>query len=97
MRRFAAKASALAAFRSPFGTSKASFEWPKRTRECTSGEPSGRAVRRSEHVLDSDVDVAISTLLESFINSQKHSVKTALRRTFRKYLVRPEDSFALIM
>ena len=48
-------------------------------------------------MLDSDVDVAISTLLESFINSQKDSVKTALRRTFRKYLVRPEDSFALIM
>ena len=48
-------------------------------------------------MIDADVDVAISTLLDSFINSQKHAVKMALRRTFRKYLVRPEDSFAVIM
>ena len=36
-------------------------------------------------------------MLESFVNSQKHSVKMALRRTFRSYIVRPEDNFGLIM
>lgn len=49
------------------------------------------------HVNDDDVDVAISTMLESFINSQKHAVKMALRRSFRSYIVRPEDSFGLVL
>ena len=55
------------------------------------------AVRRSDHVNDDDVDVAIATMLESFINSQKHAVKMALRKTFRSYIVRPEDNFGLIL
>lgn len=46
---------------------------------------------------DDDVDLAISTMLESFINSQKHAVKMALRRSFRSYIVRPEDSFGLVL
>ena len=46
---------------------------------------------------DDDVDVAIATMLESFINSQKHAVKMALRKTFRSYIVRPEDNFGLIL
>ena len=46
---------------------------------------------------DDDVDVAISTMLESFINSQKHAVKMALRRSFRSYIIRPEDSFGLVL
>ena len=51
----------------------------------------------SDHVNDDDVDIAIATMLESFINSQKHSVKMALRRTFRSYMVRPEDNYSLIL
>ncbi len=54
-------------------------------------------MRRSDHVNDDDVDVAIATMLESFINSQKHAVKMALRKTFRSYIVRPEDNFGLIL
>ena len=50
-----------------------------------------------DHVNDDDVDVAIATMLESFINSQKHAVKMALRKTFRSYIVRPEDNFGLIL
>ena len=36
-------------------------------------------------------------MLESFINSQKHAVKMALRKTFRSYIVRPEDNYGLIL
>ena len=51
----------------------------------------------SDHVNDDDVDVAISVMLESFINSQKHAVKMALQRAFRAYMVRPEDDFGLLL
>lgn len=54
-------------------------------------------MKSSDHVNDDDVDIAIATMLESFINSQKHSVKMALRRTFRSYMVRPEDNYSLIL
>ena len=57
----------------------------------------GERVMCRDHVNDDDVDVAIATMLESFINSQKHAVKMALRKTFRSYIVRPEDNFGLIL
>jgi len=39
-----------------------------------------------QHVLPKDLDNAISLLLESFIQSQKHQVAEELRKKFRKYI-----------
>lgn len=39
------------------------------------------------HVRDDDLDAAIRVLLTSFVSAQKFSVRTALKRQFRKYLV----------
>ncbi|CAN0010120.1 unnamed protein product, partial [Ectocarpus sp. 8 AP-2014] len=50
-----------------------------------------------ESVREDDVDVAIATILESFIQAQKISVRRALRRGFRKYLADPSDFFALLL
>eukprot|EP00904_Undaria_pinnatifida_P012237 jgi/Undpi1/8143/HiC_scaffold_24.g10614.m1 len=50
-----------------------------------------------ESVREDDVDVAIATILESFIQAQKMSVRRALRRGFRKYLADPSDFFALLL
>ncbi|CAM9343704.1 unnamed protein product [Ascophyllum nodosum] len=50
-----------------------------------------------EGVREDDVDVAIATILESFIQAQKVSVRRALRRGFRKYLADPSDFFALLL
>ena len=44
-----------------------------------------------DHVRDDDVDVAIRTLLESFIQAQKFSVMRSLRRSFAKYLSYKRD------
>ena len=38
-----------------------------------------------------------ATILESFIQAQKMSVRRALRRGFRKYLADPSDFFALLL
>ncbi|CAN0102115.1 unnamed protein product, partial [Discosporangium mesarthrocarpum] len=38
-----------------------------------------------------------ATILESFIQAQKFSVRRALRRGFRKYLADPSDFFALLL
>lgn len=38
-----------------------------------------------------------ATILESFIQAQKVSVRRALRRGFRKYLADPSDFFALLL
>merc|ERR1711939_1232416 len=39
-----------------------------------------------QHVNASDLDFAISIMLESFIQSQKHQVAEELRRKFRRYI-----------
>merc|ERR1719436_805858 len=39
------------------------------------------------HVTSKDLDNAISMILESFIQSQKHQVAEELRRKFRRYIV----------
>lgn len=39
----------------------------------------------------------VATILESFIQAQKMSVRRALRRGFRKYLADPSDFFALLL
>lgn len=41
--------------------------------------------------------VVAATILESFIQAQKVSVRRALRRGFRKYLADPSDFFALLL
>lgn len=38
-----------------------------------------------------------ATILESFIEAQKISVRRALRRGFRKYLANPSDFFSLLL
>ena len=49
-----------------------------------------------EHVTDDDVDAAIATLVASFINAQKFSVRASLERGFRKFLTRTSDYFDLL-
>merc|ERR1712178_2375 len=48
-------------------------------------EASARLELRS-HVNSKDLDFAISIMLESFIQSQKHQVAEELRKTFRRYI-----------
>lgn len=50
-----------------------------------------------EHVLDSDLDAAIAILVNSFIDAQKTSVRSSLRRGFRKYTQTPTDYFDLLL
>jgi len=40
-----------------------------------------------QHVMQRDLDFAISVVFESFIQSQKHQVAEELRKRFRRYLV----------
>ncbi|CAM9707302.1 unnamed protein product [Chrysoparadoxa australica] len=49
------------------------------------------------HVRDDDVDSAIATLLESFIQAQKFSVRRSLQRGFQKYLTQSSDFFDLLL
>lgn len=44
-----------------------------------------------------DVDVAISVMLDSFIQSQKFSVAKQLRKKFNRYITFREDSFGLLI
>ena len=55
------------------------------------------AMHLREHVNDDDVDVAIRTMLESFISTQKLSVQKTLQRVFRKYTSAKRDYFALLL
>jgi len=60
------------------------------------------AVARAKmHLRDSvngeDVDIAIKVLLESFIDTQKFSVKQQLQQEFRRYLTCKEDANTLLM
>lgn len=50
-----------------------------------------------EYVSEEDVDVAIRTMLESFISTQKLSVKTAMERQFQKYITYAKDKFELLL
>eukprot|EP01017_Pseudomicrothorax_dubius_P004569 TRINITY_DN10949_c0_g1_i1.p1 TRINITY_DN10949_c0_g1~~TRINITY_DN10949_c0_g1_i1.p1 ORF type:complete len:133 (-),score=41.71 TRINITY_DN10949_c0_g1_i1:38-436(-) len=50
-----------------------------------------------DNVRDDDIDVAISVLLESFIQTQKVSVSKLIRRKFASYItVRDENTFLLL-
>ena len=46
---------------------------------------------------DSDVDMAIRVMLESFIQAQKFSVMRSMRRSFRKYIVHQKDHNVFLM
>ena len=50
-----------------------------------------------EYVSSSDVDVAIRTLLQSFISTQKDSVQRSLQRSFQQYLGGASDYDELLM
>ncbi len=50
-----------------------------------------------EFVNSDDINVAISVMLDSFISTQKFSVKRALQRHFQSYLNFKKDSFQLLM
>lgn len=49
------------------------------------------------HVVDADVDKAIATMLESFVQAQKFSVTQSLRRHFNKYLTHTSDHNTLLL
>eukprot|EP01105_Mastigella_eilhardi_P013455 TRINITY_DN3069_c0_g1_i2.p1 TRINITY_DN3069_c0_g1~~TRINITY_DN3069_c0_g1_i2.p1 ORF type:complete len:714 (+),score=177.13 TRINITY_DN3069_c0_g1_i2:858-2999(+) len=87
---------------STLDTSRLSSMYVDMRRECESGggiicarhiESTMRlaeAVARMhlrDHVRDSDLNVAIRVMLESFIGTQKYSVASAMRRKFLRYLV----------
>ncbi|EFC38577.1 predicted protein [Naegleria gruberi] len=48
-------------------------------------------------VNDSDVNTAISVMLESFISTQKYSVAGSLKRKFKRYLQSPTDDHQLLL
>jgi DNA replication licensing factor MCM2 len=50
-----------------------------------------------DFVSNEDVDVAIRTMLESFISSQKLSVRTALENKFSEYISRSRDRHELLL
>jgi len=53
-------------------------------------------MRLGDFVHDEDVDTAIRVMLESFINSQKFSVKNSMRRTFAEFLFNKRDNDTLL-
>jgi len=50
-----------------------------------------------DNVNDDDVDVAISTLLKSFIATQKRSVQMPLKKHFQDYLLYKRDNIEILM
>ena len=50
-----------------------------------------------EYVREDDMDVAIRVMVESFIDSQKFSVRRALKKGFSKYLVSDSDKTHLLL
>eukprot|EP01017_Pseudomicrothorax_dubius_P009664 TRINITY_DN13329_c0_g1_i1.p1 TRINITY_DN13329_c0_g1~~TRINITY_DN13329_c0_g1_i1.p1 ORF type:complete len:218 (-),score=28.99 TRINITY_DN13329_c0_g1_i1:48-668(-) len=50
-----------------------------------------------DNVRDDDIDVAISMLLESFIQTQKVSVSKLIRRKFASYITLKDDNTFLIL
>jgi len=59
-------------------------------------EANARLELRS-HVTSKDLDNAISIMLESFIQSQKHAVAQELRQKFRRYISQSTASADLFM
>lgn len=54
-------------------------------------------MRLSATVTDDDLNMAISCMLESFINAQKYGVQRALRRQFTRYLDAGVDVNTLLL
>lgn len=54
-------------------------------------------MRLSTTVTDEDLNLAISVMLESFINAQKYGVQRALRRQFTRYLDAGVDMNQLLL
>jgi DNA replication licensing factor MCM2 len=54
-------------------------------------------MRLATSVTDEDINLAISTMLESFISAQKYAVQRALRRQFASYLHAGVDMNALLL
>jgi DNA replication licensing factor MCM2 len=54
-------------------------------------------IHMRDTVNESDVDVAIKVMLESFIETQKFSVKQALYQEFKQYMTTSTDSNTLLM
>lgn len=50
-----------------------------------------------DHVREDDVDMAVRTMLESFIQAQKFAVMRTMRRRFHKYIVHSRDHNMLLM
>mmetsp|Transcript_15073 Transcript_15073/g.23397 ORF Transcript_15073/g.23397 Transcript_15073/m.23397 type:complete len:943 (-) Transcript_15073:71-2899(-) len=50
-----------------------------------------------EYVREDDIDAAIATMLESFVQSQKFSVQNALKKSFAKYLSKSSDRAHLLL
>jgi len=50
-----------------------------------------------EYVRDDDIDMAIRVMLESFIDTQKQSVQTSLKRHFKNYLTYQKESTELLI
>ena len=50
-----------------------------------------------EYVRDDDVDLAISVMLESFIQSQKHAVARMIQRKFIHYMTFREENTILLL
>ncbi|XP_078036885.1 DNA replication licensing factor Mcm2 [Augochlora pura] len=48
------------------------------------------------YVLDSDINIAIRMMLDSFVDTQKYSVMRSMRQTFRKYLSYKKDHSELL-
>eukprot|EP01016_Furgasonia_blochmanni_P032549 TRINITY_DN3356_c0_g1_i1.p1 TRINITY_DN3356_c0_g1~~TRINITY_DN3356_c0_g1_i1.p1 ORF type:complete len:298 (+),score=63.92 TRINITY_DN3356_c0_g1_i1:64-957(+) len=50
-----------------------------------------------DYVRDDDIDLAISVMLESFIQSQKYSVARMIRKKFSSYITLREDTTSLLL
>ncbi|XP_076287791.1 DNA replication licensing factor Mcm2 isoform X1 [Lasioglossum baleicum] len=49
-----------------------------------------------DHVQDTDINVAIRMMLDSFVDTQKYSVMKSMRQTFQKYLSYKKDHSELL-
>lgn len=54
-------------------------------------------MRLSDWVSEEDVNAAIKVMLDSFIGSQKYSVKQTLSKHFARYLTTKSDAFGLLL
>nr|XP_033335171.1 DNA replication licensing factor Mcm2-like [Megalopta genalis] len=49
-----------------------------------------------DHVQDTDINIAIRMMLDSFVDTQKYSVMRSMRQTFQKYLSYKKDHSELL-